>query len=117
MGDAETWDAAEAALQGALDAAGVAWELNAGDGAFYGPKIDLAVRDAHGYRDCLNQGERGGKEGREWVCVPLETVDEDLDKDASVAGDLVVDVRVNSTHLSFESQVLVSTWSKPDSKH
>ena len=54
--------------------------------------------------------ERGGR--REWVCVPLETVDEDLDKDASVAGDLVVDVRVNSTHLSFESQVLVSTWSK-----
>jgi threonyl-tRNA synthetase len=48
MGEIETWDRAEARLKEALDefaAAndGVAWELNAGDGAFYGPKVDIAV--------------------------------------------------------------------------
>jgi threonyl-tRNA synthetase len=48
MGEIETWDRAEARLKEALDEfaasnAGVAWELNAGDGAFYGPKVDIAV--------------------------------------------------------------------------
>lgn len=40
------WDQAEAALRAALDDAGRAWELNEGDGAFYGPKIDITVFDA-----------------------------------------------------------------------
>ena len=40
------WDQAEAALKQALDDAGRAWELNEGDGAFYGPKIDITVFDA-----------------------------------------------------------------------
>ena len=39
-------DQAEAALKRALDDAGRAWELNEGDGAFYGPKIDITVFDA-----------------------------------------------------------------------
>lgn len=47
MGEIETWDRAEARLKEALDefaaGGGVTWELNAGDGAFYGPKIDIAV--------------------------------------------------------------------------
>jgi threonyl-tRNA synthetase len=42
------WDRAEAALQGALDARGLAYEINAGDGAFYGPKIDLHMTDSIG---------------------------------------------------------------------
>lgn len=42
------WDQAEAALKAALDEAGRAWELNEGDGAFYGPKIDITVFDALG---------------------------------------------------------------------
>ena len=46
LGELEMWDKAEAALQQALDATGLAWEENPGDGAFYGPKIDITVYDA-----------------------------------------------------------------------
>ena len=42
------WDKAEAALQGALDGRGLEYELNPGDGAFYGPKIDLHMTDSIG---------------------------------------------------------------------
>jgi len=62
MGEIETWDRAEARLKEALDEfaaakSGVAWELNPGDGAFYGPKIDIAVLD------CLN---------RSWQCATIQ---------------------------------------------
>ena len=46
LGELETWNKAEMALEGALKASGKEWELNPGDGAFYGPKIDIAVFDA-----------------------------------------------------------------------
>ena len=46
LGDLETWNAAEAKLESALNQWGGAWELNAGDGAFYGPKIDITISDA-----------------------------------------------------------------------
>jgi threonyl-tRNA synthetase len=42
------WDQAEAALTAALERQGIPYEVNAGDGAFYGPKIDFQVRDALG---------------------------------------------------------------------
>lgn len=45
LGSDEIWDKAESALKGALDAKGVEYELNPGDGAFYGPKIDFHIRD------------------------------------------------------------------------
>ncbi len=48
IGSEDMWDRAEAALQSALDARGVAYELNPGDGAFYGPKIDLHMTDSIG---------------------------------------------------------------------
>jgi len=48
IGSDEMWDRAEAALQDALDARGLAYEINAGDGAFYGPKIDLHMTDSLG---------------------------------------------------------------------
>ncbi len=48
IGSDELWDAAEAALDGALRAAEVEFELNEGDGAFYGPKIDLHMSDSIG---------------------------------------------------------------------
>jgi threonyl-tRNA synthetase len=48
VGSDEVWDRAEAALQGALDHRGLEYEVNAGDGAFYGPKIDLHMRDSIG---------------------------------------------------------------------
>lgn len=46
MGTPEQWDAAEEALKAALNAGGRPWEINEGDGAFYGPKIDITVYDA-----------------------------------------------------------------------
>jgi threonyl-tRNA synthetase len=46
IGALEVWDNAENALKQALNGAGVAWKLNEGDGAFYGPKIDFKVKDS-----------------------------------------------------------------------
>ncbi|HVO54673.1 MAG TPA: threonine--tRNA ligase [Solirubrobacterales bacterium] len=48
MGTAEQWERAEAALAEALDSQGREYELNPGDGAFYGPKIDFHITDALG---------------------------------------------------------------------
>jgi len=48
MGSEEQWTKAEAALTEALDRQGRVYELNLGDGAFYGPKIDFHVTDALG---------------------------------------------------------------------
>ncbi len=48
MGSEQQWDKAEAALTEALDRQGREYELNPGDGAFYGPKIDFHVTDALG---------------------------------------------------------------------
>ncbi len=57
LGEVATWDHAEASLKQALDKAGQAYELNAGDGAFYGPKIDFDVTDAI---------------GRKWQCATIQ---------------------------------------------
>ena len=57
MGEKATWDHAEAELKSALSAAGVAYELNEGDGAFYGPKIDFDITDAI---------------GRTWQCATIQ---------------------------------------------
>src|SRR5579875_3143749 len=48
IGSEEMWDRAEGALENALKRAGLEYEINAGDGAFYGPKIDLHMRDSLG---------------------------------------------------------------------
>jgi threonyl-tRNA synthetase len=48
IGGEQMWDRAEAALAGALQAEGLEYELNPGDGAFYGPKIDLHMTDSIG---------------------------------------------------------------------
>ncbi len=56
-GDDAVWDRAEAALTTAVEAAGVAYTLNPGDGAFYGPTLDFVLRDAI---------------GREWQCGTLQ---------------------------------------------
>ncbi len=57
VGSDEVWDKAEAALQQALDARGLDWELQPGEGAFYGPKIEFSLRD------CL---------GRVWQCGTIQ---------------------------------------------
>ena len=50
LGDIETWNMAESRLKEALNmftaSSGAQWELNEGDGAFYGPKIDIILSDA-----------------------------------------------------------------------
>jgi threonyl-tRNA synthetase len=48
LGADEVWDHAEAALENALKRQGLDYEVNPGDGAFYGPKIDLHMRDSLG---------------------------------------------------------------------
>jgi threonyl-tRNA synthetase len=48
IGSDEMWDRAEGALSSALDAQGLTYELNPGDGAFYGPKIDMHMTDSLG---------------------------------------------------------------------
>ncbi len=57
LGTVEQWDAAEAALKAALDKNGKPYEINEGDGAFYGPKIDFHLRD------CI---------GRTWQCGTIQ---------------------------------------------
>ena len=52
-----TWDRAEGALKEACATAGVAYELNPGEGAFYGPKLEFVLRDAI---------------GRDWQCGTLQ---------------------------------------------
>ncbi|MBS0510692.1 MAG: threonine--tRNA ligase [Proteobacteria bacterium] len=57
VGSDEQWDAAEAALAAALDAQGLVYELQPGEGAFYGPKIEFSLKD------CLQ---------RVWQCGTLQ---------------------------------------------
>ena len=56
-GSNEVWDRAEAALRDAVEAAGLSYMLNPGEGAFYGPKLEFHLRDAL---------------GREWQCGTLQ---------------------------------------------
>jgi threonyl-tRNA synthetase len=56
-GSDETWDRAEGALKSAVEAAGLAYTLNPGEGAFYGPKLEFVLRDAI---------------GRDWQCGTLQ---------------------------------------------
>jgi threonyl-tRNA synthetase len=57
VGSDEVWDKAEAALEQALDSMGLEWELQPGEGAFYGPKIEFSLRD------CI---------GRIWQCGTIQ---------------------------------------------
>jgi threonyl-tRNA synthetase len=56
-GSDETWDKAEGALKSAVEAAGLQYTLNPGEGAFYGPKLEFVLRDAI---------------GRDWQCGTLQ---------------------------------------------
>ena len=57
IGDPAMWDVAEAALLDVLKKSGLPFEVDAGGGAFYGPKIDLKLKDAI---------------GREWQCSTVQ---------------------------------------------
>jgi threonyl-tRNA synthetase len=57
IGGDNIWDSAEAALKEATEAAGIAYSLNPGEGAFYGPKLEFVLRDSI---------------GRDWQCGTLQ---------------------------------------------
>jgi len=57
VGDDTVWDKAEAALMQAMEATGLEYTLNPGEGAFYGPKLEFVLRDAI---------------GRDWQCGTLQ---------------------------------------------
>jgi threonyl-tRNA synthetase len=75
-GSDEVWDQAESALRDAVDAAGYTYELNPGDGAFYGPKLDFVLTDAI---------------GREWQCGTLQV-------------DFVLPERLDASYIGEDSQ-------------
>uniref|UniRef100_A0A8C5BWF9 threonine--tRNA ligase n=1 Tax=Gadus morhua TaxID=8049 RepID=A0A8C5BWF9_GADMO len=53
LGDVAVWNQAEKQLENSLNEFGEPWKLNPGDGAFYGPKIDIQIKDAIGrYHQC-----------------------------------------------------------------
>ncbi|MBM3601524.1 MAG: threonine--tRNA ligase [Alphaproteobacteria bacterium] len=70
------WDKAESALQRGVEAAGITYVLNPGDGAFYGPKLDFNLRDAI---------------GREWQCGTLQC-------------DFVLPERLDATYVGEDGQ-------------
>ncbi len=57
IGEIENWDRAEAGLKEAMDRRGMKYDINEGDGAFYGPKIDFKIKDAI---------------GRTWQCATIQ---------------------------------------------
>lgn len=57
VGNIENWNLAEAGLKEAMDKRGMKYDINEGDGAFYGPKIDFKVKDAI---------------GRTWQCATIQ---------------------------------------------
>ena len=57
VGDDTVWDKAEAALKQAMEATGLEYTFNPGEGAFYGPKLEFVLRDAI---------------GRDWQCGTLQ---------------------------------------------
>jgi len=57
IGSDEDWERAEKALKEVLDAEGLPYDLNEGDGAFYGPKLDIKLKDAL---------------GRKWQCATIQ---------------------------------------------
>ncbi|XP_063001789.1 threonine--tRNA ligase, mitochondrial [Elgaria multicarinata webbii] len=53
LGEPHLWDRAEQLLEKSLQDFGLPWEVNPGDGAFYGPKVDIQIKDALGrYHQC-----------------------------------------------------------------
>ncbi len=57
IGSLENWDRAESILKAVLDDRGLPYDINEGDGAFYGPKIDIKLKDAL---------------GRKWQCATIQ---------------------------------------------
>ena len=76
VGADEIWDKAEAALRAAIDATGLSYSYNQGEGAFYGPKLEFVLRDAI---------------GRDWQCGTLQV-------------DLNLPARLDATYIGEDGQ-------------
>ncbi|MGG7566610.1 threonine--tRNA ligase [Rhodovulum sp. DZ06] len=75
VGSDEVWDKAETALEGAIKSLGLPYEIDPGEGAFYGPKLDFKLTDAI---------------GREWQCGTFQAdfnLPERLEAEYTTAGD------------------------------
>jgi threonyl-tRNA synthetase len=72
----DVWDRAEAALTDAVEATGLPYTLNPGEGAFYGPKLEFVLRDAI---------------GRDWQCGTLQV-------------DFVLPERLDANYIAEDSQ-------------
>jgi len=75
-GEDRVWDRAETALRDACEAAGLDYDLNPGEGAFYGPKLEFVLRDAI---------------GRDWQCGTLQV-------------DFVLPERLDATYIGEDGQ-------------
>ncbi len=75
-GEDDVWDRAEAALKTAVEAAGLPYTMNPGEGAFYGPKLEFVLRDAI---------------GRDWQCGTLQV-------------DFVLPERLDATYVGEDNQ-------------
>jgi len=75
-GSDEVWDQAEDALRQAIDATGLPFTMNPGEGAFYGPKLEFVLRDAI---------------GRDWQCGTLQV-------------DFVLPERLDASYIGEDSQ-------------
>ncbi len=76
VGDDRVWDKAEEALKQAMEATGLEYTFNPGEGAFYGPKLEFVLRDAI---------------GRDWQCGTLQV-------------DLNLPVRLGATYVAEDGQ-------------
>jgi threonyl-tRNA synthetase len=90
VGADEVWDRAEVALKMALDARRLAWELNPGEGAFYGPKIEFSLKDSL---------------GRVWQCGTLQL---DFSMPGRLGAEYVADDNTRRTPVMLHRAILGS---------
>ncbi|HET6493367.1 MAG TPA: threonine--tRNA ligase, partial [Burkholderiales bacterium] len=90
VGADDVWDRAEVALKAALDAKGFEWQLNPGEGAFYGPKIEFSLKDSL---------------GRVWQCGTLQL---DFSMPGRLGAEYVADDNTRRTPVMLHRAILGS---------
>ncbi|MCL2875194.1 MAG: threonine--tRNA ligase [Betaproteobacteria bacterium] len=90
VGSDAQWDAAEAALAASLDAQGLAYDLQPGEGAFYGPKIEFSLKDSL---------------GRVWQCGTLQL---DFNLPGRLGAEFVTEDNVRKTPIMLHRAILGS---------
>lgn len=103
MGDAADWEKAESALKNALDAAGMQYEVQAGEGAFYGPKIEFHLRDSQ------DRDWQMGTAQLDLVMLPKQFGTEYIDEDGSKKMPWVIHRAIFGTFERFIGMMLEHT--------